>query len=279
MAVAAVLSLLGYALVLPQFVATLTAPTMGSTQTEWKSPVWLVTEALAGLAAGLPGGWFALGVALWVAGLGVWSYGRQGWALLPLFFLPAAVTLGAILALGHNLWPRFFFFSASFAALVAVRGVVLQVRLGARGPLADLRGHLTALALVLMCLASASTVPRAWGPKQDFEGALAFVEEHREPGDAVVAVEMTTLPYEELYVAGWSRADSIEQLLEIERQHPRTWIVWTVRTHLEVVQPAIWERVRAEYGTVATQYGTIRGLEVVVALRDSETSPDREHPR
>ena len=279
MALATALSLLGYALVLPQFVETLTAPTMGSTRTEWKSPLWLATEALAGLAAGLPGGWFALGVGLWVAGLGVWSYARQGRGLLALLFLPAAVTLGAILALGHNLWPRFFFFSAGFAALVAVRGVVEQVRIGARGPLEGLRGHLTALCLVLTCLASASTVPRAWGPKQDFEGALAFVEARRRPGDAVVAVEMTTLPYEELYAAGWSRADSLDELLDVERAHPRTWVVWTVRTHLEAVQPAIWARLQEAYRTVETRYGTIRGLEVVVALRDAQSPPNVEHSR
>ena len=72
-AFAAALSLWGYALVLPQFMDTLSGPSMPGQETEWRNPIWMLRETASGLAAGLPGGWLALIEGAVVLALGLWS--------------------------------------------------------------------------------------------------------------------------------------------------------------------------------------------------------------
>ncbi|MCE9596247.1 MAG: glycosyltransferase family 39 protein [Planctomycetes bacterium] len=266
-ALTASLALLVYALVLPQFPATMLAKSMPEAATEWKNPLWLVTETLSGLARGVPGGWVALGAGGAVFALGFASYARQSWALVALFFLGIVVTATAILGLHHNLWPRFFFSSAGFLVLVALRGVSSSVELLARGSLARHAQRLATVAGLCVCLAGAATVSRAWGPKQDFAGALEYVRANAASGDAVATIEMTDLPYQELFHAGWATVDSLAQLEALERAHPRTWIVYCTPTFLAARQPEVWRRLQDEYSEAKVFPGTVGGSEVVVRVR------------
>src|SRR5262249_21378135 len=150
---------------------------------------------------------------------------------------PSLMTAAAILALHHNLWPRFFFFAAGSFVLVALRGLGEAVHQLARGPLRAAEPALQVLAPAAVCLASAATLPRVWGPKQDFQGAVAFVQPERVPGDAVVTAGMTVMPYEELYTPGWEAVDTVSQLEAVERSHARTWAVVTTPTHLQAELP------------------------------------------
>jgi mannosyltransferase len=277
---AASFSLLGYALVLPQFFDTLLAPTLPGVQNEWKSPLWLVAEIYSGIAKGVPGGSFTLVGALVIGGLGLLSYFRQSAAVLGLFLLPAAVTLAALLATKHNLWPRMFFFGAAFYVLIAVRGIVEWARIFSFGQLPALMSKLTTAALALACLANAATLPLAWRAKQDFEGPREFLSRERRPDDAVVTVGMTTLPYAEYFIEPWTSVDipdvarpdpqqSLAALEAIEAAHPRTWIVFTTPPQLEARQPKVWERIQSEYvAQRETFWGTLAGGEVVVVRRD-----------
>lgn len=263
-ALTALFALTAYALVLPQFPSTMLAKSMPGAATEWKNPLWLASETATGLARGLPGGWLALGAGALVFALGAWSYWRQGPGLLALFLLPIAVTVTAIVAAHHNLWPRFFFSSAGFLVLLVLRGVSSGVELG----LGAERGRkVFAVAGVVLCLGSAATVPRAWGPKQDFEGALAFVRASAAPADAVATIEMTDLPYQEYLHAGWASVASLDQLLELEARHPRVWIVYCTPTFLRARQPEVWRRLQEEYAEAKVFPGTVGGSEVVVRSR------------
>jgi hypothetical protein len=266
-AFAGVLSLCAYALVLPQVLGTLGQPSFPGETVEWKNPLWLARETVGGLAQGLPGGWLALAAAGVVAAIGAWSYLRQSATVFAVLTLGALVTLAVIVAQGHNLWPRFFFFSAGFAVLIAMRGVVATVELAARGPLASRRASIATAAAALACVASAITVPRAWGPKQDFEGALRFIRAQGTPPEDVATLEMAHLPYEKLFAAGWTRVDNIREFLDFERDHPRARVVYTTPTHLMAAQPKIWERLQLEYDVLRVFHGTLRGGEVVVAAR------------
>lgn len=266
---ATMLSLVLHALVLPQYIATLLAPTMPGAKVEWKDPTWLVAETLRGLSQGVPGGGFTLAGGLAVLALGVRSYWRQSRALTGTFFLGVLVTAAVLLATRHNLWPRMFFFAAGFAVLVAVRGVVEWVRVFSFGQLSGLLAKLTTAALVLACLMSAATVPVAWLPKQDYEGARAHVDRERRPGDAVATVDMTVMPYRDYYDCAWTAVDTVESLETLERSHPRTWIVFCTPTRMKAAQPDIWARIEREYRVQATYWGTLGGSEVIVALREA----------
>ncbi len=279
---AAGFALLGYALVLPQFIDTLLAPTLPGAKSVWKSPLWLVTETYSGIAKGVPGGSFTVVGALVVGLLGLRSYFRQSAAVLGVFLAPTVVTIAALLATKHNLWPRMFFFGAGFYALIAMRGIVEWTRIFSFGQLPSLMNKLTTAALALACLASAASVPMAWRAKQDFEGPREFLSRARLPGDAVVTVGMTSLPYAEYFTEAWSSVDipdaarpdperSLAALVEIEAAHPRTWIVYTTPPQLEARQPKIWARIQSEYVAHSeTFWGTLGGGEVVVVRRDRE---------
>lgn len=277
---AASFSFVGYALVLPQFVDTLLAPTLPGVQNEWKSPVWLFAETFFGAARGLPGGVFTATGALLVVALGVRSYARQSPAVLGLFLAPAFVTMAALLATKHNLWPRMFFFGAAFFVAIALRGIVEWTRIFSFGQLPALMRTLTTGALALACLTSGAMVPLAWRPKQDFEGPRAFLAAHAAPDDAVVTVGMTTLPYAEYFIEPWTSVDipdvarpdpqqSLAALQAIEAAHPRTWIVFTTPPQLLARQPLVWHRIEREYvAQRETFWGTLGDAEVVVARRD-----------
>jgi hypothetical protein len=264
---AASFGFLAYARVLPQFLDTLLAPTMPGQATQWKEPLWLVTETFRVLSLGLPGGQLTLVLGLLVGGLGLVSYARQSFSVLATLLLGAFLTAGAMVATKHNLWPRLFFFSAGFFVLIGIRGFAAWVALTAHAGLQSLSGALLTALLTLACLTSAATLPRVWAPKQDFRGALDHVQGSRGPRDAVVTVDMTVMPYRDLYGAGWSVVDNLPDLEAIERIHPRTWLVYTTPTRLQAEHPDLWAHLEAEYEASRTFWGTVSGGEVVVMTR------------
>src|SRR5207248_7603020 len=113
-----------YALVLPQFVTG--AVGEQSVVSEWKTPLWTVLEIAHSFEASLSGGLLVLVAGAAVLGLGVISFARDGrqQVVLQLLVIPCLLCAGVNVALGHHLWPRFFFFAAGFGVLVAVRGIL-----------------------------------------------------------------------------------------------------------------------------------------------------------
>lgn len=257
---AATFTLQLYSLVLPQVLGTVLHPPVGAAQTEWQSPLWFLTEAIRGLSQGVPGGWLTLGAGVVVVGAGLVSFWWRSRAVVLLMLLPAAVSGVALLALQHNLWPRFFFFSAGFAILIVIRGGFALVEW-----LLPARVRIVApLVTVLVILASATTVPRAWYPKQDYTGASEFLDQAAHPGDQVVTVDLTRFPYRDYYGKAYRPVESLEQLEQIESTDERTWVLYTFPIRLAVVQPRIWTRLQDHYTMAARFPGTIGGGAIVV---------------
>jgi hypothetical protein len=262
---AATLSVQLYALVLPQVVATVLAPTMPGVETEWTKPSWMVMEILQGLSRGIPGGIGVAAVGAAVVAAGVVSYGRQQWVLVGLMGLPAIGLTAALLATQHNLWPRMLLFTAGFAALILMRGITVVF-----GAVPRVGGERLATAGAVFLLAvSASTVPTAWNPKQDFGGARAYIERERGPDDAVVTVDMTEIPYRDYMRLDWPAVSHIGELEAIERMHPRTWIVYTFPDRLAGVHEDIWGRLSHDYTPVSQFPGTVEGGAVVIRMRET----------
>jgi len=162
----------------------------------------------------------------------------------------------------HNLWPRFFFAYAGFLVLITVRGVF------ALAPLASRRHGrtLAAAALALAALASAWTVRHAWGPKQDYGGALAYVRGHRQPGDALAAVDMSDYVLRRYLGARSLPAESAEALAAVERRHAHTWLIYTFPDRLAAVHPSLWQEIHDRYHVAAKFGGTLGGGTVFVAV-------------
>ena len=262
-ALSAVFALVLYIPVLPELLPTLLAPSMGAATPEWRNPLWFVAETTQGLARGLPGGWLTLGLAAIIALCGLVSYARRSFAITALMLLPAIVTGATMLLAEHNLWPRFFFFAAGFGALIVMRGIFVAARL-----VWPSRARELALAVAaILVLASATTVPRAWNPKQDYLSARNFVDRASRPGDAVVTVDMTEVPFIDYYDRPWLLAVNRDELSSIEAAHARTFVLLTFPVRVAAVSPDLWAHVQRNYRKVAEFPGTVAGGEIIVMTR------------
>jgi len=262
--VGALLTLLLYAPVLPEILGNMGRET--SLVAEWKNPLWTLAEIAKGLRVSFFG--IAALVPLAVFGLGAVSYARSEPAVVILLVVPVLSCVAVVVGLGHHLWPRFFFFAFGYGALVAVRGATVAGRLVSRRLFrwpetrSTWLGTATGLGLVLV---SALSVPFVYGPKQDFEGALRFVQAAQAPGDAVATADLAALPYEKYYQTNWHVVKSVKDLDALRSSATRTWFVYTFPEVLESSAPDIMASVARDFRLVRTFDGTLSGGTIYVA--------------
>jgi hypothetical protein len=195
-----------------------------------------------------------------VTAVGLASYARRDPEVAGVMVLPGLLLGGTLLLLEHNLWPRFFFFSFGFAALIVARGVF-----GTANRVAGSHAtRLATLAMVVLITVSATTVPRAWHPKQDYVGAKAFVQEHRAGGDAVAVVDLATYAYAAYLQTDWSTVASVDDLRALEAAHQVVWVVFTFPARIEALHPDLWRVLAAEYREVTEYRGTVGGGDIMV---------------
>ena len=253
-----------YALSLPEFLRTGLSEV--SPPSEWINPLWVVAESLRSLRVGFAGSAVVVcgGVLVTVGWLDILRRNAgAAWAMI----LPAVIGGGSMLVLGHNLWPRFFFFSMGFGLLIVIRGAtrVPEILLGlirVSPPLKTAAGYALA---TLFIVASAFTIPRAYAlPKQDFTGAHAFVEHQRTPDDRVVVVGLAAHAYSEYYAPQWSVAETANELENMRQGAHRLFLVYTLPIELKAAHPDIWKIVEADFETIKIFPGTLGGGEVYV---------------
>jgi hypothetical protein len=260
-----------YALSLPEFLET--SLHQGSTPSEWTNPLWAIAEGLRGLRVGLAGIVVVLAT-LALAGVGWVSLYRRNRVAALLMILPALLGGVTMLGMGHNLWPRFFFFSMGFALLILVNGAMAIPRV-LFGLMRSLRPHPTItsrMGIVLTCAmiaASGVTVPRCFAhPKQNFSGAKTYVEQNRGADDPVIAVGLAGIAYEKFFAPQWPVVRTQAELDSISRSHPTTWLIYTLPIHLQAYHPEIWELINEEFKIVKVFPGTLGGGEVYVCRHE-----------
>jgi hypothetical protein len=253
-----------YALVLPQMLGG--TMEQGRMVADWRNPLWTFMEFVRGSKVGLKG--FVPGiVALGIFTAGFWDFSRRNPIVVELLVIPVAVVGVTAIAMGHHLWPRLFFFAFGFIVLILCRGCShLGVMIGPRLGLNSGRSAQAGAALFLMAvLASAISLPSAYGPKQDYSGALDFVEKQRERGDAVFAVGAARFPYKEYYHVNWSEGRNAKDLEAALAQSKRVWIVYTLPLHLETAHPDIMDVIHRDFTTVEKFEGTLNGGTIYVS--------------
>jgi hypothetical protein len=269
---AASLTLLLYAPVLPQMLEFFLRPGGGSTTAavEWKSPLWLVNETLRGLGVGLAFGWVGLVAAGSVFATGGLRLLRRDPTLAALFALPALLGIAALVLLGRNLWPRFFFHEAGFAVLIALEGACTLGAFAARALRApsDWRPALAVAPALLIVFASAATLPRGWQlPKQDYTGARDFVRRELRPDDRVVALDVAGEVYRRYYAPEWSWARSLEELRNQTAPTGTTWVLYTLPRYLHTTQPDLFAHLERDFELVRSFPGTVGDGAIVVRRR------------
>jgi mannosyltransferase len=127
-------------------------------------------------------------------------------------------------------------------------------------------GMAMTVALIVLSILS---LRAAYAPKQDYEGALAFVRSAKEPGDVVVTVGLATFPYHSFFNVDWDTADSAEQLIQIRSRARRTWVVYTIPLHLQFEHPDIMAVLERDFAVVKRFSGTLNGGVLVVCRADA----------
>ncbi len=271
-----------YALALPEFFR------IGfheeSKDSAWTNPLWVITESLNSLRIGFAG----LAVVICAGGLvlfGWFCLFRKNRRMAVLTLLPAILAGSTMLVLGHNLWPRFFFFSMGFGLLIVIYGATqLPEAIGfyIKG-LREKQGVLAAAGIAfasLIVAASLVTLPRNYVlPKQNFSGAKDYVDYHSLPNDQVVAAGLADIVYGRYFVPHWPIAKTGEELETIDRSHGMTWLVYTLPIELEAFRPDLWNVIQRDFEVVKIFPGTLNGGEVFVCRRRSEGEDKNESSR
>jgi uncharacterized membrane protein len=236
----------------------------------WKSPIWMIGELLksGNISAGS-----SLSVILAVAvfAVGLTDFVRKGSPVAILLLVPVVLAMAVIMAVKSTLLPRLFFFGTGFAVMVAIRGLMvgggyLSGTLGLKPGRAQWVG--VGLCAVII-LGSGISVARAYQPKQDFEGALDFVQTQRQPGDVVLTVDLTVMPYQRFYKVDWENVTSKRELNRARVRGRRTWLVYTMPIVLQAAYPEIMESINSDFQTIKEFRGTLSGGNIVVALAKS----------
>ena len=264
-ALAAVLTLALYAPLLfdiSQFFVHRTTPADVAT------PAWAAKALLAGLRLGLGTALGAAAGALLLV-LGLWSYFRQSRFLAALFVLPGLFTLAAVLALRQPIFPRFLFFLSGFGVLIVVRGAVeIGMRLRRRAKADGSPAPVTLLAVALIgaiIAASAASLPYDYRyPKQDFEGAMRFVDTHARAGERVVTAGGAIYPFLAYYKRDWPGVRSSAQLRDARAAGERVWVVYTLAEYIEAGAPDLLRTLRDECSVAEVFRGTVAGGNVTV---------------
>jgi uncharacterized membrane protein len=238
---------------------------------EVATPLWALVEALRGLRIGFGTVWGLTFGAL-IFGAGVWDYFKRNSAALFLFLLPVPVTLVLAVAMGRPIFPRFVLFAMGFVLLITVRGASVAGTWVARqvhtriSP--EAMGTATAGVLTLAIVAvSIRSLPYGYRfPKQDYEQAVAFVENSAKGGDLVAVVGVTgSIPIRDYLGKPWPRIDQGRDLFDLRSRGRDVWVLFTFPAYTELNEPALWAMLKGECVEVAQFEGTIAGGAVVVS--------------
>jgi hypothetical protein len=240
-------------------------------ESEWNTLTWAASEAVSGLHIGY-GTIPVLGAGL-LAALGSIRLLKSDPVALAALVLPACLALVVMLALRRHIWPRFFFFAFGLVLLVVVHGVSVFASGLARLAPFDRRTTIARFVAVgvtaAMLIQSLFTLPPAYAcPKQDFAGALAFVDSQHTGREPVLTVGLTVFPYEQFYRTGWTEVTTESQLRQILSRGRRTWLVYTFPIHFRSRYPEVARLVDREFVSVRSFPATVGDGDVHVVVHD-----------
>jgi len=228
------------------------------------TPAWAVRELLRGLEIGWGGAIGAL-AGIGLLGLGLWNYLRKNRFVLVVFLLPGILTIAAAVALQRPVRPRFFVFLIGFALLIIVRGAIEAGRLLWRRGAPGAGFRLGAVLVIGMAVASATTLPKLYRyPKQDFEGAMRFVDASRLAGDVVATAGPASYPYLEYFRRDWPAVTSAAEVRRLREGGREVWVLYTLESYIQSDSPELMQLLRSECAVARVFPGTVAGGELTV---------------
>jgi hypothetical protein len=262
-ALAGIITLLLYAPMVPRLIAIYRSPILVG---EVGSPRWALRETLFALQVGF-GAWGAVASVVLFA-VGLRDYWRQKWLVVTLVLLPVGLTAIGLVVMKLWLAPRFFFFLIGFGALIVARGAMVAGGwIAGRWPRVARQLGATTLGMILVgvvILANALSLGHLYRyPKQDYEGAMRYVEARRGTGDVVVVAGTAIKVYRDYYGKPW---ESVETPQDVQRIRSTARQVWVVHALVQFRNPELLAWIRRECRPAEVFPGTVAGGEVIVCL-------------
>jgi uncharacterized membrane protein len=236
------------------------------------TPGWALLETLRGLELGL-GSQLVLVVAGLLVGCGLWGYWKENRLAFRLLVFPTAAAGLGVVAMRGSMYPRYLFLLFGLGILIVVRGaMVLGAWLARRGdPLRnDALGRMIGFGcMVLVIIVSTTTLGRVYRyPKQDFSGALQFVESERRGAEPVLTAGAAAWPYQNYYGRDWPKVKDPQQIESLGGQSGRVWLLYTFPRYIEDETPGLMDAIQRRFKTVRVFPGTLGHGEVFVCVKD-----------
>jgi len=235
------------------------------------TPTWALREAVRVLLLGVSAGTALLGGFILIAGaavglLGLGSIWRRDRNAAMAYTLPGITMLAGALVSRGTMYPRFFFFMSGIVVIVALRGCYAAAEwIAARvNGSAVLGPRLASGGALMLVLASAASLTLNYRyPKQDFEGALRFVEANRGPTERV---GFTGVPFDPYAVIMGVSVPMLRTAADVEalRTGGRSWLIYTFPRYLTHDSPEVAAIVEHECHQRAVFPGTVGGGDVIV---------------
>jgi mannosyltransferase len=245
---------------------------------QWHAPSWTAQELARGLARAFSRA-FTGALVLALAAAGLWRLARRRRVVAELFVLPVVVSGALLVASGHHLWPRFFFFAIGLAALALVSGAFAAGdALASALPRLRRAGEPLGIAIAaLLVVVSAAGLAGVYGPKQRFRDAIALLDAERRDGDRIVLLGGSAARvYRDYYGRDWPRILSAAELAN-GPGGGRTWLVHTFPVGTRARHPDVQAVLDADFVVAGRFDGTLHeGTVLVWRSKDGPQVADRE---
>ncbi len=257
LAVSALVTLHFYALVIPQLLLFFTQTKIKSSDIEWTSPAWLISEIFTRLGLGALLGWAGLLIAVPGAVYAFYWFIRRDWVFVALSVLPGLLIVVLMLSLDRNLWPRMLFHEIGFAVIMMAVGCLAigdYIVKSASG----LSKHIAIMPVLLLIFVFTLSLPGLYKyPKQDFTGARDFVRANRGADDQVIGIHTAGRIYTLYYAPEWPKASTIEELEALKSRIGHTWVLYTLPRAVKNNLPELWLVLQSDYEVVKEFPGTL----------------------
>jgi len=276
-ALCGILSLMLYAPVIPRILARTVGVEREGVRYEWASPLWALAETVRGLRGATAGGLAALAIGGVILLSGLISYWRENRFTVGLMVLPGLVTALVVLATSHNFWPRFFFFEIGFAMLLVARGAMVLGKVASRMMRASEGFGLRAGTALVALMLFASVVPLRAAyvyPKQDYLGAMRFLDAQQQPGDQVLTAGSVTTPYQRYYGRTWTLVETPAPLEAALLSARPAWLIYAMPNSIRASQPEVWNIIESKFTVVRSFPGTLGGGTIYVSKSKGYSETD-----
>jgi len=265
---AVVVTLLGYAAILPAMVDYFTG---GHAELGWRDPLGLAREFAGGLTAALPALALPalLGAGL-IAGVGWHSYLGQRRIVAFMRVLPAAFNGLALAVLEFGAYPRSFLYVLPFGILVAVRGAFVLGETARRAlpSLRDARWVVYVLPVLILAGALVMLPYNYLHPKQDYSGALAYARSESRPGDVIAAVGHLAAGYRSYHARDLAFPASAEELAALAEPGRRVWVLYSFTRDMRRQFPDIRDHLEQHFERRRVFPGTLGDGDVYVVVSE-----------